>query len=519
MNTSCIKVINAMIKEKEYSILKGKDYLREYSQFFTDQRVVNFMVNWTCKGAQNVLDPAVGNNIFLKTSKKLFPKINVNGYEVDKTILDFFNNIAGYNIINEDYLSSEWTKKYDAIVCNPPYKKFQLIANREELLKNILINTNIHLSGYTNLYVYFFIKSIFQLSNKGRLSYIIPSEFLNSKYGNVVKDFLIAHKLIYAIFNIEDDRELFDGVTTTSCIILINKIKKNTIKFYNIKSVDELMDIDVDNDNTVPFTVKYSDIKSEDKWRDYLCNNKQTVKFKNLKYVSDFCRVARGIATGANDYFCLSKNKIESYKIPNECVEECICKSEDVHSMFFKRQDLCNLHNDNKFVHILNTKVDNVYKVLKYIKFGEILGVKDKYIPSHRKNWYSVEQKKSAPIWVSSAFRGKIKFVRNLVGAKNLTTFHSVFVNNNYTNDTNLIFSYFITPMAQKILCKNRKKMGNGLNKFQPNDLNNAQMLDISIISIDDKNKIENLYNKLQLEYNWDLIMELETIFAKYLLA
>lgn len=506
-----------MIREKEYSKLKGKDYLKKFGQFFTAQEIVNFMVTWTCKDACNVLDPAVGNNIYLKTSKKLFPQIDVSGFEIDKCILDFFDNTVGYNIKNNDYLLNEWDEKYDAIVCNPPYKKFQFISNRNELLQRIYKKTDIKLSGYTNLYVYFLIKSIFQLSENGRLSYIIPSEFLNSKYGNVVKEFLIKHRLIYAIINFKDNSELFDGATTTSCIILINKSKKGYIKFFNIQSIDDLADLDVDNVNTTPFIVSYSNIKGKDKWREYLFCRQQMFDYNNLKYVSNFCHVTRGIATGANDYFCLSKNKINSYGIPSDCITECVCKSEDINELFFQQKDLNKLFDDDKFIYILNARNDNVHKILNYITVGENLGIKNKYIPSHRKNWYSVEQKKIAPIWVSSAYRKTIKFIRNLTSTLNLTTFHSIFVKEPYTDDINIIFSYFITPTAQKILCENRKVMGSGLNKFQPNDLNNAKMLDISIINAKDRDRIEKIYNKLQKKNKNDLIMELDSIFLKYL--
>lgn len=506
-----------MNKEKKYIIAKGKEYLKEYGQFFTDKRIVDFMVQWACKGASNVLDPAVGNNIFLMSCKKNFPAIKTNGYEIDKNILQFFNNTNNYNILNSDYLLSEWETKFDAIVCNPPYKKFQYIKNRDMILNNILVNTQISLSGYTNLYIYFLLKSIFQLSTKGKLAYIVPSEFLNSKYGNKIKEFLISQKLLFAIINLENNNEVFDNAVTTSCIILINKESKNSVMFFNIKNLDDLKKLDFRNRHIQPLLVNYSKLINTDKWRNYLSNKKANLNFKNLKLVSDFCRVTRGIVTGANDYFCLSKNKINNYQIPNECLTKCICKSEDVSGVFFEENDFNKLCQNNKIVYLLKANNDNTSKILHYINIGEKTGINNKYIPAHRKHWYSIEQKQSAPIWVSSAYRKTMKFIRNLANISNLTTFHSVFVNENYVQDTNLIFCYFITPTAQRILSENRKEMGNGLNKFQPNDLNFSQMLDISIIKKEDKYRIEKIYKELQNQNNTNLITELDKIFLKYL--
>lgn len=504
-------------KEREYANIKGCDYLKKFGQFFTDERIARFMVKWTCRDATNVLDPAVGNNIFLRICKEEFPLIREIGYEIDKGILEFFKNTDNFNILNKDYIFSDWSMEYDAIVCNPPYNKFQSIVNRNEIIKNIFDNTGISLSGYTNLYIYFLIKSIFQLSDNGKLSYIIPSEFLNSEYGNQIKELLLNRNLLYAIINLNNNNDIFDNATTTSCIIMINKQPKDNVKFFNINSIDELHNLDIEKDTTQYLSVKYKDLISQDKWRCYLNANEIKLNFKNLKPTSDFCYVTRGIATGSNDYFCFSKDKIENYKIPEDCLLKCICRSEDVQRNFFDDEDFENLRKDNKKVYLLNANSNNIDKISTYIDYGEKLGVQEKYIPAHRKYWYSVEKKNSAPIWVSSAYRKTIKFIRNVANIANLTTFHSIFIKDAFIDKTNLIFCYFLTPTAQKIIKENRKEMGNGLNKFQPNDLNNSKMLDISLIKEDDRNKIENIYAKLKKNTDTDLISELDHIFLKYL--
>ena len=129
-----------------------------------------------------------------------------------------------------------------------------------------------------------------------------------------------------------------------------------------------------------------------------------------------------------------------------------------------------------------------------------------------------MEQKAVAPIWVSSACREGIKFVRNLAGTKSLTTFHSVFVNCESNDDVNVIFSYFLTPIAQTIIRENRKELGNGLEKFQPNDLNSANMLDIRIITNEDRTAILDIYNEMVQKYKPSLLEELNMIFMSYLL-
>ena len=71
--------------------------------------------------------------------------------------------------------------------------------------------------------------------------------------------------------------------------------------------------------------------------------------------------------------------------------------------------------------------------------------INKKYLLSCRSPWYSMEQKPIAPIWVSTACRDGLKFIRNLANVNSLTTFHSVFINEPYEKDINVIFCYFLT--------------------------------------------------------------------------
>ena len=148
------------------------------------------MCAWACKDAHSMLDPAVGNSVFLKFARKYNAECKLTGYEIDSKILEYFGNPTNADIINADYLLNGWEEKYDAIVCNPPYNRFQAISNRSEILNAICLHTGVKYSGYTNLYILFLLKSIHQLSDRGRLAYIVPSEFMNSKYGTAIKELL-----------------------------------------------------------------------------------------------------------------------------------------------------------------------------------------------------------------------------------------------------------------------------------------------------------------------------------------
>ena len=178
------------------------------------------------------------------------------------------------------------------------------------------------------------------------------------------------------------------------------------------------------------------------------------------------------------------------------------------------------LSEQDKTVYLLDVEDKDESRIIEYIKRGEETGINKKYLPSCRKPWYSMEKKSVAPIWVCSANRKSIKFVRNISSANTLTTFHSIYVDENYISLTDVIFCYLITPIAQEILRDNRKELGNGLEKFQPNDLNNAKMLNLNILSKADTDLVRLIYrNFINGEGdNGQSINKLNDLFLKYLI-
>lgn len=501
-----------MKKEVFYSKSVGSEHVKTFGQYFTNDAIADFMTKWACFGADHMLDPAVGNSVFFRYAKKNYPACRLTGFEIDKTILDFFGNPTGADLRIEDYLMSDWDTQYDAIVCNPPYHKFQSVTDRKEILQEIWEHTGIKYSGYTNLYSLFLLKSIVQISEKGRLAYIVPTEFLNSAYGIPIKELLLAQKLIKAIVHFPDNAKLFFHATTTCCILLLDHSPKESVSFINIHSMEDLKELPEHPKHSV--RVRYSKLKPEEKWRSYL-NHEEMQTYQNLRNISDFCYVSRGIATGANDFFCLSASEIEQYKIPPSCISPCICRSSDVTKPVFTSSDFAALHAAGKKVCLLDAKEEDADSLKAYLSYGIQCGIPSKYLPARRNPWFSMEQKPAAPIWISSACRNTIKVVRNLAEVKSLTTFHSVFVKDEYVRYTDIIFCCLLTPTAQNILRENRKELGNGLDKFQPNDLNSAKMPDITLLSEEDFCAILQIYNEMKKQYRPQQIHAIDDIIKK----
>lgn len=487
-----------MITEIEYIKKIPSNHRKKYAQFFTPEQISDFMASWVLggkRGRVKILDPAFGLGVFSRSLYKLNTKIRVEGYDIDKTIYTYANenfNKQGYNvnIKNENYITASWTEKYDGIICNPPYLKFHDYDNATLIP---IVNQKLHtrLNGFTNIYTLFLLKSIFQMKRGGRMAYIIPSEFLNSDYGVEVKRFLLQSGALRHVIIVDFTQCAFVDALTTACILLCeNNDNSDNIHFSNINNI-----ADLDSSLTEYKTFASYQLNPEIKWKQYY-DDTWSSNYKDLVPFSTFAKVTRGIATGANDYFTFKMSKIDSYNIPENSFLQCICHAADVQTLIFTEDDYVNLVNRDKTVFLFNgSAYEKDFSVNNYIRLGEKNGVDRKYLTASRIPWYAIENRKPSPIWVSVFNRNGLRFVRNKAGVYNLTTFHCVY--NIGEIDTDILFAYLVTNVAKDIFGDNSRQYGNGLVKFEPNDLNKGNVVDLRLLTTEEKVFVLRAYDKL----------------------
>jgi len=448
------------------------------------------MADWVLKNENTnlVLDPAFGLGIFaraLKTKKH----VAVKGFETDNCIyqqfLDLTSDCDDIVIQLQDYISNDWKNKYDGIICNPPYFKFHDYDNKIAL-HEIETRLGIKLSGLSNLYVLFLLKSLFQLKDNGFLAYIVPSEFLNAGYGVQIKEYLLNAKVLRHVVIVDFNENVFGDAITTATILLCSKdVHDEHVKFSTIKSIDDFENIRIwiKNYFSTAQTNAFPrhELRPEIKWRKYH-QSENAIKYNHLVPFSTFATTKRGLATGSNEFFTFNLSKQKRYSIPDKCLSHCVCRSTDVSKQFFTDESFQELAAHNKNVFILNaaSALDDE-NVKKYIRLGENADIHKLFLTSRRSPWFAIEKQTIAPIWVSVFYRAGMKFIRNEANAHNLTTFHCIYPNPLIV-DTDLFFAYLMTDVARQIFDDSRREYGNGLKKFEPNDINRALMADLTII-------------------------------------
>ena len=208
--------------------------------------------------------------------------------------------------------------------------------------------------------------------------------------------------------------------------------------------------------------------------------------------LSDFIKVKRGIATGANEFFLFNHEEMKRHHLNPRFFIPALARANMAPYPILTLDDFVKLAAEGQRVFLLSPppEIDDPY-LLHYLKLGVEQGVDKRYLTSHRNPWYTMERRELAPLFISVFNRGSFNVIRNDVRIYNLTAFHSLFVHNPELTD--IVFAYLLTPLASELIMANRREYGRGLEKLEPTDIMESKCIDFNQLSIEQLTRIRDL--------------------------
>ena len=495
--------------ELEYSANSDLAYRKKLGQFFTPFSVACFMGQWLNRSQAaepRILDPCAGLGIFERALCSIDPAFSAKArftlWEKDPGLARDLSGICErldiqHSVTSNDFvIEHDWAESYDAIIANPPYYKHHYVQDKEDVRAVISSNVGAPFSVQTNIYCWFLIKSLALLKPGGRLAFIIPTEFLNANYGRFVKKHLVDSGFLRHIISVSYKSKTFNDAITTSCVLLAQKEvnSPSRIRFYRADSHNqfgELSDFLADADY---IEYESSDLDIERKWRSYFPGN-QTFdrRTSNLVPFSTYGRFSRGIATGANVFFAMRPSAARERCLPKECLVPCLCKARQAPRKAFTRQDFEALLETDSPVFLFDGEARKTEAVDRYIQIGEESGYQLRYLTRSRKPWYSVEKRVPRSIWVSVFGREGVRFVWNESDCITLTCFHVFRPSSAGEKYLPLLFLYLNSTIGRNFLELEKREYGDGLEKYEPNDINKTLAPDFNSLDSSDFDRLTEL--------------------------
>ncbi len=128
---------------------------------------------------------------------------------------------SDFNIYEQDSLKAERKDRFEIIVGNPPYVKYQDLSdeNRMYLIKNWKTIEN----GTFNLYFSFFELGYKLLTADGKLGYITPNNYFTSLAGLSLRKYFFQNKSLTRIIYFSH-KKVFDAQTYTAISFIDKKM-------------------------------------------------------------------------------------------------------------------------------------------------------------------------------------------------------------------------------------------------------------------------------------------------------
>ncbi|MFH0991116.1 MAG: Eco57I restriction-modification methylase domain-containing protein, partial [bacterium] len=195
---------------------------------------------------------------------------------------------------------------FDAIVGNPPYIRIQTMKEwtpiQVEYFKSHYTSAS---KGNYDIYVVCVERALSLLNKNGKIGYILPHKFFNAQYGESLRSLIAKGKHLEKIIHF-GDQQIFEGATTYTCLLFLNKAGKDQFAFTRIddlvawqtsgKAIDAVTEAGSVNSSEWNFAVG-AGVSVFQKLNKYSTR---------LADIAD--RIFQGVITGADKIFLLEKS-------------------------------------------------------------------------------------------------------------------------------------------------------------------------------------------------------------------
>ncbi len=476
-------------KTTEYKIPHSgpaREALRVKGQFWTPAWIADAMVRYvTADQCKTIFDPAVGGGAFFAAAKKLNPTIELQGFDIDAGVLISSveaelskQDFARVQIA--DFVLEPPPRKLPAIVANPPYiRHHRLSAKTKERLKKLGLEiTGQTIDGRAGLHVYFLLRALQLLEDKGRLAFILPADICEGVFAKPLWQWITKHYCLDAVITFAPEASPFPNIDTNPIIVLLRRTKPQpTMQWVHCHKVEtgdlsKWISSGFHDENFAALTIHQRELSEA--LPTGLSRSPHNQPSGQL-CLGNFAKVVRGVATGANDFFFLTPEQIKQIGIPEQYFVNAVGRTRDVTGDKLTDETLLLLQKANRPTKLLalNGEPMESYpaSLRAYLQYGETLGLAQKPLISQRRIWYKMESRAVPPLWFAYLGRRNARFIRNHTGAIPLTSFLCVYPLSNDDDYIHRLWQALNHPETIANLSLIGKSYGAGAVKVEPRAL------------------------------------------------
>lgn len=437
------------------------------------------------------LDPAIGTGSFYSALLKVFPKWRIAealGFELDPHYGNPAAQLWKDNSLTlklADFTHAEPLPRFNVLICNPPYVRHHHLQNGDKSRLQLRTQqaSGIKISGLAGLYCHFLGLAHAWMAKGGVAGWLIPSEFMDVNYGQVVKRYLLDRVTLLHIHRFDPNDVQFADALVSSAIVWFKNEQPpadHEVKFTFGGSLFK---------PKLSRLVSAGALAREPKWTRFPAADVRSRE--SVPTLSDFFQIRRGLATGHNRYFILSEGEIAARGLPKEVFTPILpspryLQHDEVRTQKDGSPDI------ERRLFLLDTKLseEDIRKrfpsLHAYLEEGKARGLHERYLCKHRSLWYSQEDRPPAPIVCTYLGRGDTKrgkpfrFILNAsratVANVYLALYPTSLLAREMARDPDLLRKVWsaLNQLSPGDLLGEGRVYGGGLHKLEPRELSNV---------------------------------------------
>jgi type I restriction-modification system DNA methylase subunit len=481
-----------------YQELIPSDERKALGQFYTPPSVAEAITKWTLDANTDrsdddlprVLDPACGSGTFPVEAYKYMENtygtdhqeiidkisvVDVNKFPLHLTGLNLTsrniseptNHIDSFHGSFFDYPDPDETGKYDAVIGNPPYiSSGDLYPDTEHFRKHLkqynpdgnkvpeYYEGTKRFSKRSDAYIYFITNALRYLKEGGRLGVIIPTRWMETKYGEDFQQFLFDNTAIHSVVTFSS--RVFEDAEVSTSILLIEKtqeVEEQVIDFIKIKNTvnpDELVNTiqystTISGDYTATEMESYSIISVKQKKLQtkignfhYLPNIPHTLleitESNNMTTLNQIVDVYRGTTTGKDAFFCLSDEDINHYGIEEVFLSIAATSGEHLETGETDSESIDNYILDMEWF-VTDRNISDIQELKQQLTIEGYTGILKYITHGEDKNYHKTSTANRRDIWCVLSDITKPDIIHRKMISKNFTqslNTDDIAINNNY---------------------------------------------------------------------------------------
>jgi adenine-specific DNA-methyltransferase len=531
-----------------FESLVPQEARRRLGQFRTPMYIAKFMADWAVQhGNDRVLDPGIGAGVL--TAAMYDAKHAADGqahvddmWGVDlselavvmsSTALKLTNGEGSPNFIQDNFMDTlaegqpqridqqnpEILAKVDAVVSNPPYSRSHELNSDEKSRINRIAaaEASMKISQKAPMYHYFFVHAAQFLDDNGRMAFVTPARFLETNYGITLRTFLLNHFDIHGMILLDGDIPVFEDADTDPCITFLEKNDSGesdcTTTFVQAgewPDAGRLFDAvagDAQGETSYGFVnqVDQQELVAEFNWTEYV-DPESVAAIPGLTSFREIADIKRGIATGMNDYFCLTQDEVDEWDLDEKYLVPLIRRTQGVVDYDLReyedwRQWLRN-GNEAWLLYCYNENGEPITDtddpaLQDYLEHGKDIGAANSYLAQNRSPWYVVDQRDSASILVTYMSKDGFRFIHNKAGVVSLNNLHNVFLDGYEDWQVEALLAYLNSSVANEIAKRSGRTYSRGLHKIEPDELKDIPVVDPDDLSTGDAMTLSRKFRNL----------------------